>query len=133
MRHLLLSLLVFLSLTYDALAVPTTPRPQRQIRSFKVERIRRDDYVAHGPTALRKALRKFRITPMNSTGIDLDSFEHYALGHMSAVSSDQSSQHTGQEGSVTATSVQGDSEFVSPVNIGGQAITMDFDTGSSDL
>ncbi|KAG9237773.1 putative aspergillopepsin A-like aspartic endopeptidase [Amylocarpus encephaloides] len=36
-------------------------------------------------------------------------------------------------GKVTATPVQGDVEYLSPVNIGGQVINMDFDSGSSDL
>lgn len=34
---------------------------------------------------------------------------------------------------VAATSQEGDSEFLSPINIGGQTMNMDFDTGSSDL
>lgn len=131
--HLLLSLLLFLSLSYDALALPTALRPQRRSRSFHVERVKRGDYVAHGPSALRKAYRKFGITPMNFTGIDLDDFEPYDLNLANAVSSNQNSQDTDQEGSVSATSVQSDVEFVSPVTIGGQEITMDFDTGSSDM
>lgn len=34
---------------------------------------------------------------------------------------------------VIATAEEGDAEFLSPVTIGGQSVTMDFDTGSSDL
>jgi hypothetical protein len=36
-------------------------------------------------------------------------------------------------GEVTATPVGSDTEFLSPVQIGGQTLNMDFDTGSSDL
>jgi hypothetical protein len=36
-------------------------------------------------------------------------------------------------GSVAATPEPGDVEYLSPVNIGGQTITLDFDSGSSDL
>ena len=36
-------------------------------------------------------------------------------------------------GLVPATPEQGDLEYLSPVNIGGQTLNMDFDTGSSDL
>lgn len=34
---------------------------------------------------------------------------------------------------VSAAAEEGDAEFLSPVTIGGQTVTMDFDTGSSDL
>lgn len=131
--YLLLSLVFFLVLIHDSLAVPTARRPQRQTRSFQVERVKRSDYAPHGPTALRKAFRKFGITPMNFTGIDPLDFEPYDLNPVSAVLSNQNSQDTDQEGSVSATSVQSDVEFVSPVTIGGQNITMNFDTGSSDM
>ena len=38
-----------------------------------------------------------------------------------------------QVGAVSATSVESDAEFVSPVEIGGQKIVVTFDTGSADL
>ena len=37
------------------------------------------------------------------------------------------------DGSVTTTPTQFDSEYLTPVTIGGQQLTLDFDTGSSDL
>ncbi|TVY34324.1 Aspartic protease [Lachnellula occidentalis] len=40
---------------------------------------------------------------------------------------------TAGSGKVTATPETGDTEFLSPVNIGGQTMNMDFDSGSSDL
>ncbi|KAK5996892.1 Aspartic protease PEP3 [Cladobotryum mycophilum] len=43
------------------------------------------------------------------------------------------SQATNQTGSVVATPENNDVEFLSPVNIGGQTLNLDFDTGSSDL
>lgn len=36
-------------------------------------------------------------------------------------------------GSVTATPESGDTEYLCPVNIGGQTLNLDFDTGSADL
>ena len=37
------------------------------------------------------------------------------------------------DGSVTTTPTEFDSEYLTPVTIGGQKLTLDFDTGSSDL
>lgn len=131
--QLLVCLFLLLSLTYNTLAMITALPPNRQIHSFKVERIKRNNYVAHGPTALRKALRKFGITPVDPAGTSLDDFELYDPRLKDSLASHQVQQHVDHEGSVSATSVQGDLEFVSPVSIGGQNITMDFDTGSSDM
>ncbi|KAJ5227288.1 aspergillopepsin A-like aspartic endopeptidase [Penicillium citrinum] len=133
--HLVFSLVLFLSLSYDALAAPVTAlHTQKKSKSFRVERVRRSDYVAHGPAALRKAYRKFGIAPTEFTGIDLDDFEPFDLPHTGkSASFNQKSDESDQSGSVSATSVQGDVEFVSPVQIGGQTIVMDFDTGSSDM
>ncbi|KAL8824685.1 MAG: hypothetical protein Q9170_008077 [Blastenia crenularia] len=39
----------------------------------------------------------------------------------------------GNDGSVTTTPTQFDSEYLTPVTIGGQELNLDFDTGSSDL
>lgn len=121
---------LLLLLSYHVLSAPATG-PQRKGRSFKVDRVRRTDYVAHGPTALRKAYRKFNI-PTTMFGVDVDDFEPIDMKQavLSSNSPDSEPQRTG---SVSATSVQSKAEFVSPVTIGGQKIVMDFDTGSSDL
>jgi aspergillopepsin I len=37
------------------------------------------------------------------------------------------------DGTVAATPESGDVEYLSPVNIGGQTLNLDFDTGSADL
>lgn len=39
----------------------------------------------------------------------------------------------GNDGTVTTNPTQYDSEYLTPVTIGGQQLTLDFDTGSSDL
>jgi hypothetical protein len=39
----------------------------------------------------------------------------------------------GQAGSVAANSNEGDVSYLSPVNVGGKTLNLDFDTGSSDL
>ena len=38
-----------------------------------------------------------------------------------------------QTGSVVASPEQYDSEYLAPVSVGGQTLTLDFDTGSADL
>lgn len=131
-----LSLLLLLSLTYDALAVPTPAllHPTRKSRSFRVERAKRSDYVAHGPNALRKAYRKFGIVATNVSDVDIDDFLlPFDTSLSSTVSSNQDTADSEQTGSVSATSVRNGVEFVSPVVIGGQNITLDFDTGSADM
>ncbi|KAJ5159730.1 aspergillopepsin A-like aspartic endopeptidase [Penicillium canariense] len=131
--HLLLSLVLFLSLTYDVLAVPAPLHHVRKSRSFRIERVKRSDYVAHGPSALRKAYRKFGIAPTNFTGIELSDFEPFNLTKSAVTTNQNNVDEPDQTGAVSATSVQGDVEFVSPVTIGGQTVTMDFDTGSADM
>lgn len=49
-----------------------------------------------------------------------------------AVPEDVAKAASGQ-GSVAATPEQGDTEYLSPVEIGGQTLNLDFDTGSADL
>jgi len=50
-----------------------------------------------------------------------------------ANSSSAAANGTAGTGIVTATPEKGDVEYLSPVNIGGQTMNMDFDSGSSDL
>jgi hypothetical protein len=54
-------------------------------------------------------------------------------GSAGAASTGSVSAATNSSGVVTATPEAGDVEYLAPVNIGGQTINMDFDTGSSDL
>lgn len=128
--HLHLHFFVFLFLLYQAFAAPT-PRTQRKGRSFKVDRVRRGDYVPHGPAALGKAYRKFNIEQIIFDDALAD-FEPIKLNHTKP-STNQKITDPDRSGTVSAASVQSDAEFVSPVVIGGQKIIMDFDTGSSNL
>ena len=79
-----------------------------------------------GPIALRRSYSKFKINTVD-LGIDLLDFQ--PLGSDSS----QNAPESDQSGEVTASSVQGDAQFISPVTIGGQEIVMNFDTGSADL
>ncbi|KAI9724079.1 MAG: hypothetical protein M1812_000798 [Candelaria pacifica] len=127
--QILLLVTVLLSV---ALAAPA--RQQLKGRSFKVERVRRSNYIRSGPAALSKAYRKYGIesphvlasssTSTNSTNGDPSS--------SSAGISNGKASNSGSNGDVNATPEQGDAEFLSPVTIGNQTLMMDFDTGSSD-
>lgn len=64
-----------------------------------------------GPVVLQRAYRKFN----------------------AAVPADVSRAAQAQDGTVSATPEDFDSEYLSPVNIGGQTVNLDFDTGSADL
>lgn len=58
----------------------------------------------------------------------LKAFQKYHV----AVPADVQAAADGQ-GTVTATPENGDVEYLSPVEIGGQTLNLDFDTGSADL
>lgn len=104
-------------------------------RSFQVERVRRVDYVAHGPAAMRKAYAKFSInaTYLGATHFGLPSLDFKPVPSSSLGSKVGNTSEPEEQGAVSATPTNNNAEFVSPVNIGGQTIMMDFDTGSSDL
>ncbi|KAJ5654274.1 aspergillopepsin A-like aspartic endopeptidase, partial [Penicillium lividum] len=131
------SLILLMFLGYDVLAAPGLRRSASTAhkRSFRFERFKRNDYVRNSPAALSKAYRKFGITASLMEGGDLDDFEPFSNGtsYKSASVKTRSTTETDEEGTVSATSVEGGSEYVSPVLIGGQNITMDFDTGSADM
>lgn len=113
--------------------MPTTHHNQHKSKSFRVKRVRRGNAMAEGPNALRKVYRKYGITPSSLKGTDPADFELYDKHFLSTLSGYQHSQDPGQKGTTTATSVHHNVEFVSPVTIGGQNITLTFDTGSSDM
>lgn len=126
--QLLLSLFIVLLFSCNVLAAPTptSSRPQRKGTSFKVDRVRQGAAVMDGPIALRRSYSKFKINSVD-LGIDLLDFKPLESD------SSQNAPESDQSGEVTASSVQGDAQFISPVTIGGQKIVMNFDTGSADL
>nr|AAL40802.2 pepsin-type protease [Rasamsonia emersonii] len=129
MKFLASFLCTLLFFSILALGVPTAPK--RKGRSFKVDRVRRSDYVPYGPAALRKAYRKFNITQTNF-GLDVLDFEPIKPSEIASKATGNPSEPD-EQGAVSAMSINNDAEFVSPVQIGGQTLVMDFDTGSSDL
>ena len=114
--------------------MPVTPQKHLQGRSFKVERVKRNDVVTQGPMALRKAYRKFGIDASSLKRVDVSDFKPFDAKHItSAKSAQKVVSESEQTGAVDATSVDGDVQFVSPVNIGGQTLDMNFDSGSADM
>lgn len=128
-------LAIFFSLSFNALSMPVAPQNHLQGRSFKVERVKRNGHVVtHGPAALRKAYRKFGIDATTLDGVDAIDFQPFETKSTTSVRiAKEDVVDSDQTGTVDATSVDGDVEFVSPVNIGGQTLDMNFDSGSADM
>lgn len=121
--HRLQSLLLVALFVIAAFASPI--QSQQKKRSFKVSRIRQRDYVPSGGVAMRKAFTKFGF---EGTGLLPELAVKTTL-----VPAEKVAASTDETGDVTATPVQDDAEFLSPISVGGQTLVMDFDTGSSDL
>lgn len=121
-----------LLITTAVLGAPTAPKPSLKRRSFEIPRVRRANYIPHGPAALRKAYGKFNITAAH---LGLDSLDFQAVKHhpSSTAAAANNSTNGTEDGSVAAVATSGDTEFVAAVTVGGQTMMMDFDTGSSDL
>jgi hypothetical protein len=146
----------FLFLGLLAALVAAAPSPNIQKRGvFKVEQVPNPNFKRHdGPRQLLKSLRKYR---MNIPPALMDSIRNQGsvadkLTNSAAISkgpapakmapmaasnaanaTSNAANGTAGTGLVTATPEKGDVEYLSPVNIGGQTLNLDFDSGSSDL
>ncbi|KAL5337755.1 aspartic peptidase domain-containing protein [Aspergillus crustosus] len=126
--RIILSFLITLWFGLGALSAPTSlNQPGR--RSFKVESVRRSNTIS-GPAALRKAYVKYGIVP-SDIGLDLEDFEPIVKAAVTSTNKDVVEPEL--TGAVSASSVEGDAAFVSPITIGGQELVVTFDTGSSDV
>ncbi|MCJ1252105.1 hypothetical protein MMC30_009343 [Trapelia coarctata] len=114
--HFLPGLLLITTLFLLDLVSAAPTKTQLQPRSFKVKRHRVGKKHRHPVNALIKAYAKYNVA-----------FE--GVPFMEQVTGNSS----GTTGKVTNTPTQGDVEFLSPVEIGGQTVQMNFDTGSSDF
>lgn len=118
MMHSLQAVLLIVSL----LTTDTIAAPHIQKRSFvhHVKRsINRRD-PALGPNAMLKAYAKYGFSTVS----------HQTNGTAGAVTAAAGGTGTG---TVAAVPEPNAAEYLSPVTIGGQTVTLDFDTGSSDL
>ena len=91
-----------------ASASPIVAKPKKD---FVVKQTAAKPSIKSGPAALASAYQKYR-KPVPQ--------------HVAAAAA-------GNDGSVTTNPSDFDSQYLTPVTIGGQQFTLDFDTGSSDL
>lgn len=141
---------VFLFLGLLAAFVSAAPSPKIQKRGvFTVERVKNPNFKRHdGPKQLLKSLRKYRmnIPPalmdaikngQDSTSVadklTNSNVEGAATPAMPNTAISAATNNTAGVGQVVTTPEAGDVEYLSPVNIGGQTLNLDFDSGSSDL
>lgn len=142
---------VFLFIGFLAALVAAAPSPNIQKRGvFKVDRIKNRNFVGHnGPKAYLKALRKYRMNippelmdaiknqnaaaPATTAEKLTNSAKVNAAGNTTSAAANTTMAAAAGTGVVAATPEQGDVEYLAPVNIGGQTINLDFDSGSSDL
>ena len=105
--------------------VLSSPLKQHKKRSFKVKRVEVPNYKPNGPKAYRRALLKF--------GFDDISFnpDGEVAGRIKAATAASISSGD-EDGETPAAPTQNDAQFLSPVNVGGQTLIMNFDSGSSD-
>ncbi|KAK4188853.1 penicillopepsin [Podospora australis] len=136
----LLTLFVFGLFTPWVSAVPSGIQKQ----SFKVERVRNEEFRGHnGPRQLLKAYRKYGlpISPELVEAVNLQEEERLEelqrtdLQRRAMFKSKRprTNEKGTSSGIVAARPESGDIEFLSPITIGGQTITVDFDSGSADL
>jgi hypothetical protein len=109
------SSILFIAALFAALVL-STPTPTVQKRSFKhvVRRSINRRHPASGPNAMVKAYRKYGFQLLG------------AKANTTAPSAQES-------GTVAAVPEPNAAEYLSTISVGGQSLTMDFDTGSSDL
>lgn len=140
---------VFLFLGLLAALVAAAPSPKIQKRGvFTVERVKNPNFKRHdGPKQLLKSLRKYRmnIPPAlmdaikSGSGTTTTVADKLTNSNVAAAATNVTSNAANTTtlaagvGQVAATPEQGDVEYLSPVNIGGQTLNLDFDSGSSDL
>lgn len=134
MHSSLLNALVVGLLASTAVAAPSNI----QKRTFKVERVKNKAFKGHnGPRALFKAYQKYSM-PVPEALMSIIQAQNAAAPAAPLAKAVGGSIKAGNAtaagtGLVTATPEAQDIEYLAPVNIGGQTLNLDFDSGSSDL
>lgn len=152
---MLFSLLIA-ALAAVSVAIPHQPRSQKQKRSFhagshgrgltpqqEILRTHRkfgwDIIVANVPSVVTSTVI---VTPAATSttyaptvyGTPSPTWDNTSMTSTASGASSTSTDGAGSEdGEVTATPEPDESEYLSPVTVGGQKLTLNFDTGSADL
>ncbi|KAH8728756.1 aspartic peptidase domain-containing protein [Phaeosphaeriaceae sp. PMI808] len=124
-----------------ALAVPApTRRRNLQKRSFKVPRQLNKAHPTgpNGMAAMRKVFRKYNFDVKSDFMVKEDFMVDGLIGQTKQNKKNESDSvataaASNQTGTVVATPEQNAALFLSPVDVGGQTLNLDFDSGSSDL
>jgi hypothetical protein len=123
-----------------AFAAPAPARRSTiQKRSFKVPRQLNKAHPTgpNGMAAMRKVFRKYNLKPRaefaSPEGLIDQKKQGSKNGSGSAAPAAAAAAGKNQSGTVMATPEQNAALFLSPVDIGGQTLNLDFDSGSSDL
>ncbi|KAI1413935.1 acid protease [Hypoxylon sp. FL1857] len=137
-----------LLLVYGLLALASaSPAKIHKRGVYKVERVPNPNFTGrNGPRALLKTLRKYRMpipagvanaAQGQNEMISKRQNRRKGKGHKNKGGAAANGQATASAangtGLVTNTPEANDVEYLSPVNIGGQTLNLDFDSGSSDL
>ncbi len=112
--------------------------PTQKRSSYKVDRLQNPQYTGrNGPRSLLKSLRKYRMpvpdSLLEAAGTQDDLVVGRGLMQTGKRQNSRSGMKNGTVGIVTATPIINDLEYLCPVEIGGQTVYLDFDTGSSDF
>ncbi len=92
-------------------AVPHSMEPRQAKAAFVIEQTVAKPFILSGPAQMAQVYAKF--------GKPIPEEIKQAAAN--------------NDGTVTTTPTQYDSQYLTPVSIGGQTLNLDFDTGSSDL
>lgn len=117
---------IFTLLAAIALAAPAQVRRRGLAkRSFKVPRQLNKAHPTgpNGAAAMRKVFRKYNFVVK----------EDFATHSLASTNTTGTSAGGNKTGTVAANPEQNAALFLSPVDVGGQMLNLDFDSGSSDL
>jgi hypothetical protein len=139
-QHLLnmFSLRFLFFVTLLAAVVLAAPAPARkrglQKRSFKVPRQinRAHPTGPNGAAAMRKVFRKYNFKAKEDFMVK-EGFISFSKQSQNATAAAAAATGGNKTGTVAANPEDNAALFLSPVDVGGQTLNLDFDSGSSDL